>query len=232
MVKRLDEALGRIEDALRSLSLLENTIILFISDHGNHFKTRNGEYKRSCHDASIHVPCFATGPGFYGGGSVQELVSLVDIPPTLIDAAGIAVPDHLHGHSLLPLLSLPRETGRKRALRAQWPDHVFVQISESETGRAIRTHRWKYSVTELVDGELTQNAAAETYTEVCLYDLEHDPWELENLVNCSSHRAVKQRLRDLLVGRVQSIEGYTPSIVEAPNEPSGQRHVAEHEVAL
>ncbi|MFW5745628.1 MAG: sulfatase-like hydrolase/transferase, partial [Spirochaetota bacterium] len=82
MVRRLDEALGRVEDALRSLDLLDDTIILYISDHGNHFKTRNGEYKRSCHDASLHVPCFASGPGFRGGGRVEELVSLVDIAPT------------------------------------------------------------------------------------------------------------------------------------------------------
>ena len=48
MVKRLDEAFGRLIDALRSLDLLENTIVLFTADHGCHFKTRNAEYKRSC----------------------------------------------------------------------------------------------------------------------------------------------------------------------------------------
>src|SRR5690606_34541735 len=48
MVKRLDEALGRLLDALRSLDMLDNTIVLFTSDHGCHFKTRNSEYKRSC----------------------------------------------------------------------------------------------------------------------------------------------------------------------------------------
>lgn len=62
MVKRLDEALGRLLDALESLSLTDNTILLFTSDHGCHFRTRNAEYKRSCHDASTRVPTALSGP--------------------------------------------------------------------------------------------------------------------------------------------------------------------------
>ena len=86
MVKRLDEALGRLRDALKSLALSENTVLLFTSDHGCHFKTRNSEYKRSCHESSVHVPTALYGPGFEGGGRVDELVSLIDLPPTLLDA--------------------------------------------------------------------------------------------------------------------------------------------------
>ena len=82
MVKRLDEALGRLLDALQSLDLLENTIVVFTSDHGNHFKTRNGEYKRSCHESSIRIPMAIQGPGFDAGGRIQKLVSLLDLPPT------------------------------------------------------------------------------------------------------------------------------------------------------
>ena len=68
MVKRLDEALGRLLDALKSLDLEEDTIVLFTSDHGCHFKTRNAEYKRSCHESSIRVPTALQGPGLDGGG--------------------------------------------------------------------------------------------------------------------------------------------------------------------
>ena len=89
MIKRLDEALGRLVDALISLEMLEDTIILFTSDHGNHFKTRNAEYKRSCHDASVRVPTMLYGGPFTGGGRISQLVSLIDLPPTLLDAAGI-----------------------------------------------------------------------------------------------------------------------------------------------
>ncbi|MEJ7838916.1 MAG: sulfatase-like hydrolase/transferase, partial [Thermomicrobiales bacterium] len=126
-IKRLDEAFGRLMDALKSLDLIENTIVLFTSDHGCHFKTRNPEYKRSCHEASIRVPTVLTGPGFNGGGRIPELVSLVDLPPTLLDAAGIDVPDSMQGRSILPLLN-----GRGGE---EWPKEVFVQISESQIGR-------------------------------------------------------------------------------------------------
>ncbi len=63
MVKRLDEALGRLNDALISTGLRENTILVYTSDHGCHFKTRNSEYKRSCHEASIRVPTAVQGAG-------------------------------------------------------------------------------------------------------------------------------------------------------------------------
>src|SRR5690606_35894749 len=111
IVRRLDEALGRLFDALKSLGLDDDTIILFTSDHGNHFKTRNREYKRSCHEASIRVPTALCGPGFDGGGQIRQLVSLVDLPPTLLDAAGIPVPDSMMGRSILPLRSAERRVG-------------------------------------------------------------------------------------------------------------------------
>jgi arylsulfatase A-like enzyme len=165
MVKRLDEALGRLRDALRSLSLLDNTIVLFTSDHGNHFKTRNAEYKRSCHDACIRVPGALGGPGFEGGGRLQSFVSLVDLPPTLLDAARLAVPPEMQGRSLLPLL---------RGETEGWPGEVFLQISESQVGRAIRTRRWKYSV--VAPGMRgSEVAGADRYVEECLYDLHADP---------------------------------------------------------
>ena len=62
-IHSLDANLGRIREKLDKLGMLEHTIILYFSDHGTHFKTRNGEYKRSCHDASIRIPLIASGPG-------------------------------------------------------------------------------------------------------------------------------------------------------------------------
>ena len=235
MIKRLDEALGRIEDALRSLRLLDDTIILFVSDHGSHFKTRNSEYKRSCHDGSIHIPCLAAGPGFHGGGTVDELFSIVDIPPTLLDAAGIEVPDTMHGRSALDLINAPRSTARARAEAVGWPDNVFVQISEAETGRAVRTHRWKYAVTAIDadDPDARPDAEyADEYSEVFLYDLAHDPYELENLIDRQSHEPVRQRLRALLRERIRVVEGRDARITPAVARPSGQRRVTDEEVLL
>ena len=179
MVKRLDEAFGRPLDSLKSLGLRDNTIILCTSDHGCHVKTRNAEYKRSCHEASIRVPTALSGPGFDGGGKVRELVSLIDLPPTVLDAAGLPVPAAMQGRSILPLL---------RGERDDWPGEVFVQISESQVGRAVRTQRWKYSVVA-PDCDGGEVASADHYVEDFLYDLEADPYELTNLIGRTSHRA-------------------------------------------
>ncbi|MDR3192465.1 MAG: sulfatase-like hydrolase/transferase, partial [Treponema sp.] len=211
LVKRLDEALGRLMDALASMELLDNTIILYTSDHGNHFKTRNDEYKRSCHEASIRIPMALTGPGFSGGGRITDLVSLVDVAPTLLDAAGFPVPEDMEGRSILD--------GRK-----DWPDDIFIQISESQVGRAVRTKRWKYSVAA-PDLDGWNNHEAPSYTEEFLYDLEHDPHEQKNLIGFASHKDLSTVLRERLQKYIQSVEGKTPDIIAAKEVPSGQLRV-------
>jgi len=208
MIKRLDEAYGRLLDALKSLGLLDSTIILFTSDHGCHFKTRGTEreYKRSCQDASVRVPTVFTGPGFFGGGEVSELVSLIDLPPTLLDAAGIPVPEVMQGRTILPLLR-----GGQDARRA-WRNEVFIQISESEIGRAIRTPRWKYSVTAIgLNGRSAPGA--DEYTETYLYDLQVDPYELDNLVGLESHRELSDHLKQRLIARMVEAGETAPSTI-------------------
>jgi len=216
MVKRLDEALGRLMDALQSMGLLDNTIILYTTDHGNHFKTRNGEYKRSCHEASVRIPMALRGPGFNGGGRIKDLVSLVDMPPTLLDAAGLPIPKEMEGRSILD--------GRK-----DWPDDVFIQISESQVGRAVRTKRWKYSVSA-ADRDGWNDSNAPVYTEQFLYDLEHDPHEQVNLIGYASHREVSKSMRERLLKYLKKVEKVTPAIIEAKEIPSGQRKVAPEEI--
>lgn len=219
MVKRLDECFGRLEDALLSLNLLDNTVIVFASDHGSHFKTRNNEYKRSPHESSIRVPMALSGPGFDGGGDLRQLVSLVDLAPTLLDAAGMAIPSTMQGRSILPLL---------RRQYAEWPDDIFVQISESHVGRAIRTHRWKYAV--VAPGVSPSSAGADRYQESNLYDLQSDPHELNNLIGLGSHDAVVVRVRQRLLARMKQAGETTPTIEPAPSRPGGQRFVTAREV--
>jgi len=222
MVKRLDEALGRLLDALKSLAILDTTIVLFASDHGCHFKTRNAEYKRSCHESSIRVPVALQGPGFDGGGQVRELVSLLDLPPTLLDAAGLPVPDEMQGRSLVPLL---------RGERNDWPDDVLVQISESQVGRALRTHRWKYSVVA-PEGDGQRDATSPHYEEQFLYDLDADPYELSNLVGLESHREVSRVMGERLKRHMVQAGEEKPVIEPAASRPGGQRRVSPEEASL
>lgn len=201
MVARLDEALGRLVEALLSLGQLDNTIILFTSDHGCHFKTRNDEYKRSCHEASIRVPTLLHGPGFNGAGPFEGLTGIVDLPPTLLQAAGLPVPQTMQGQAVL-----------ERVGKAVPEDEaIFIQVSEHHVGRALRTRRWKYEVTA-PEADGWDDMAAESYVETHLYDLESDPDELENLVASPDHAGVRQELRALLARRVAEAGEPVPTI--------------------
>ena len=203
MIKRLDEALGRLVDALISLDMLDDTIILFTSDHGCHFKTRNAEYKRSPHDASTRVPTMLHGGPFSSGGRLQQMVSLLDLPPTLLDAAGIPVPAQMQGRSLLPLL---------QGAADDWQQEVFIQISESQVGRAIRSRRWLYAVSA-PDADGWHDPASEFYVEAELYDLLADPNQLHNRIGCQSHRDLADILRSRLIRRLIDA-GETEPIIE------------------
>ena len=219
MIKRLDEAYGRLLDALSSLGIRDDTIVLFTSDHGNHFKTRNAEYKRSVHEASIRVPTVATGGVFSGGGQVRQLVSHVDLPPTLLDAAGLPVPSVMQGCSALPLLRDPAPS---------WRGDMFVQVSEAETARAVRTNRWKYGV--MAPDAERGAAGSDRYVETYLFDLQADPYELDNLIGLRSHAAVAARMQARLTERMAQAGEAVPRIEPAPERPSGARLILDEEV--
>jgi len=213
MVKRLDEAYGRLNDALKSLKLTDNTVVMFTTDHGCHFKTRNEEYKRSGHESSIRIPGVITGPGFWGGGRVRNLVSLIDLPPTLLDAAGLEAPPTFQGRSIMPLL---------RQSDAPWREDMYVQISEDKLSRALRTSRFKYIVTA-EDGDPWNDATSPVYTEKELYDLHADPYELNNLAGYRSHLPLIEALRGRLIARMVEAGEEAPRIIPAPVVESGQK---------
>ncbi len=193
-INSLDRNLGRIRDTLAELGIDSNTLIVYTSDHGSHFRTRNGEYKRSCHDGCIRIPLILHGPGFTGGAVYQELVSLIDLPPTLVRAAMQPTNDDRIG---------PLQYMRGRPLQQltanesqDWPEEVFLQISESQCGRAIRTKKWKYSVR--APDKSGHDASSDVYVEDFLYDLESDPHEKNNLVAHPDYSEVRIELARIL----------------------------------
>ncbi len=223
MVKRLDEAFGRVLDALKSLDLDEDTIVLFTSDHGSHFKTRNAEYKRSCHESSVRVPTALTGGPFTRGGRVEHVTSLVDLPATLLDACGIDVPDPMEGRSVLPLL------GGGHA--ADWPSARLIHVCDGNAGRAVRTRRWKYCVmSEQKSREIGTDFANATYREAFLYDLKHDPYELHNLIDRGAHTPVREALRAKMLELMDEIGEPRPTIERVEPQPSGQARVRDEEI--
>ena len=142
---------------------------------------------------------------------MRQLVSLIDVAPTLLDACGIPVQEDMQGHSILPYIHHPDQKG---------PEAVFVQISESQVGRAVRTHRWKYSV-EALDKDAVKDSGSDHYTETFLYDLEHDPWEQRNLINSEAHEPVCQVMRERLKKCMAEAGEEVPVIEAAPKKKMG-----------
>lgn len=190
---RIDKNFGELVKLLKEQGIYDNTIIFYTSDHGCHFKTRNGEYKRSCHDGSIHIPLIVTGGAFKGRGHVSEMVSLLDLPVTMLDCAGIKRPEGFKGDSLLNLANGSAE---------DWKDHVFLQISESQVGRAVRTEKWKYSV-KAPDKNGWDDSFSDVYYDDFLYDLENDLYERNNLIYDEKYNDVKADLRRMLLEDMQ-----------------------------
>lgn len=200
----LDYNMGRIREELEALGLTDNTVVIYTSDHGCHFRTRNSEYKRSCHESSIRIPMIAYGPGFKGGKVVHEMTSLIDAAPTVLAAAGVKRPKSMRGRPIQDAVKGAKD----------WRKDVFVQISESGTGRAIRTKKWKYCVwvtKEEADGK----PGADVYHESHLYDLEADPYEANNLVADPKLAEVRKDLRSLLIRRMTEIGEKKPKVLPA-----------------
>ncbi len=206
-VARVDENVGRLRQELAALHLADRTVVAFLSDHGCHFRTRNPEYKRSGHESSVHVPLVVAGPGFNASRLVKNLVSQIDVAPTLLECAKIKVPASIQGRSFLGLSS---------ASAQHWRDEVFIQISESMTGRALRTPQWTYVVAE-ADGK--SHPLAPTYVEYQLYDLFADPHQLVNLAGRRETRDIAAHLRERLLIRINEAGEQPSQILPAPLYP-------------
>ncbi len=184
-INSLDKNVGRLIALLKTKEIYDNTIIIYTSDHGCHFKTRNEEYKRSCHESSIHTPLVFGGGAVKKADNIENLVSLIDLPPTLLALAGIEIPKSYSGN-VLPVNNL----------EAPERDCVFLQISESHVGRAVRTKDWKYSARAKGSGWVKHSAVQ--YYDEFLYDLKNDPHEKNNLVGDEKYEDILLKMRALL----------------------------------
>ena len=187
----LDYNLGRVLDKLKSKGIFDETIVIYTSDHGCHFKTLlpetapggTDDYKRSCRENTIHIPLVIHGPGFTGGRTDSQLVSLIDIPRTIVEASG-GDTKGMHGNSLLdPEPNLQQE--------------VYIQLSESCVGRAIRTERYTYCVYDPAKNPW-KDSCSDVYTDRFLFDNLNDPNQKKNLIKDPDYQNIKLELRSRL----------------------------------
>jgi arylsulfatase A-like enzyme len=146
MVSEVDHHVGRILDHLESLDVLDETLVVFTSDHGEYL----GEHLTfgkgfPGHDASARVPLLVRWPEGVAdpGRHVDDIVEAVDLVPTILDAAGVQVPPHLRGTSLLPVLRGDDHPGPGSAL-VEGEDHALGDGYRGRVGRALRTDSHHY----------------------------------------------------------------------------------------
>ncbi|MFW5821127.1 MAG: sulfatase [Bacteroidota bacterium] len=176
-VSFVDAQVGRLLDALDKNKLLENTIIVFWSDHGYFLGEKGLWYKRKNFERSVKVPLIIAGYGVKEQNKVvSQPVELLDLYPTLVECSGNTAPDDLDGKSLLPFLDDSDYSWDKPAISQ-------VHHAPDAQGYSIRTKRWRY----------TEWNGGKDGTE--LYDHENDPDEIVNLADNPDYKNVIEMLR-------------------------------------
>ena len=166
----IDDNVGRLVAALEEVGLTEDTIIVYYSDHGDHFSYRGSDHKFTCHEDSIKVPMVISWPGTIEPGTVIDaFVGLQDLMPTILDWAEQDVPDYLHGRSLVPLLEGKSVPWRDSHYTENVIRGPFIEQ------RSVRTKEWKLILTRSVRFLQGYTALNE------LYDLVNDPEEELNI---------------------------------------------------
>lgn len=172
----VDAQIGRLIDALDELNLTNRTVIVLWSDHGYHLGEHGLWRKNSLFEESCRAPLIIQSPGSRQGGVCPAPVELVDIFPTVCEAAGIGLPERLEGLSLMQQLHEPSAARNRPA---------FSEVHFQDVpGRSIRTTDWRYTEwgPQGVDGSE-------------LYDHHRDPLEMNNLAGDPAYSRERDQLR-------------------------------------
>ena len=170
----VDDCIGDLLDGLKQEGLLDDTIVIYTTDHGDLASEHGLWWKRSYYDGSAGVPLLIRAPG-NAPGRVPQVAELLDLFPTLCELCGLPVPEHLDGESLVPLIA--RDAGGRR--KKDFARTEYIARAET-TFRMLRTPKWKY-------------VEFPEYPPV-LFNMENDPDEQRNLAGLSEHSAVMAEL--------------------------------------
>jgi arylsulfatase len=200
-VTMIDTQVGNLIDALDRRGVLADTVIIFTSDHGDCLGDHGHSQKWTMYEESVHVPAIVWSPGRVAAGrTVDDLVSLFDLGPTVLELAGLQPPRYMEARSLLPYLT-DAAADPRRYVFAEHANDMILQGTEFMT--MIRDTRWK--LVHFVDSNEGQ-----------LFDLYADPGELRTLWDDPAHEAVKRALVDeILKWRIRSdlhTQGWTEAV--------------------
>ena len=184
-ISKMDQSVGTIIDAVHAMGIADNTVIIYSSDHGSFQGAHGLKGKWLLYEESISVPLIVWDgrlPKNRRGVRHDAMALNIDWAPTMLDYAGVDIPERMQGKSLRPVVEGDVESLRDDA----YFEHTFKRLPKFNicVSEGIRTDRWKY---------IRYPKQEPVYEE--LFDLEKDPVELENLVDDAKHAATLARLR-------------------------------------
>lgn len=184
-ISLIDRWIGEILDALADRGWLDETMIIFWSDHGEMAGDHSRLHKSVFYESSVHVPLIIRHPEISGGRTIPALVEIIDVFPTLLDAIGAPSSSRCMGQSLWPILRGETVSHRDQVLSEIYAFGCYNYM--------IRTPRYKYAM----DGD------GQGYM---LFDLEADPLEQRNLLGHPDARDIEEDLKIRLLHAITSCQ--------------------------
>lgn len=205
LCEKVDAEIGKLLDDLRQRGGLDNTVIVFTSDHGDGIGEHQWNQKTCLYEVVVRVPMIVRPPGGVEASTSDTLVNnSIDLMPTILDYAGVEAPEGMAGRSLRPAVEG----------NGDGPDDVFLQTrfwaphSHGTLGRAVVGRKWKYVVYQW-------GAHREQ-----LFGLENDPGEMVNLVDFHGAREVLTERRSTLKQWADTNQDRFARFIPAPESPA------------
>jgi choline-sulfatase len=179
----VDDTIGKLLKNIETAGLEEDTIVIFTSDHGDILGSHGRWQKGRVYQEATKIPFLWRVPGTIKGNVVtQQVGSLVDVMPTLLEFLGIKIPEHVQGQNLASIIQ-----GKSEILEKN-----YTFIESTVHGAAIRTPRYIFGKRRSPDNRQLNDERT------LFFDLEKDPFELENLENSEQHKDIRFELEELL----------------------------------
>jgi arylsulfatase A-like enzyme len=199
-----DDNLGRLLKTLDDLGLADHTVVVFASDNGYYKGEHSLGDKRSAYEESLRIPLILRYPKLAPKGKVNDdMVLNIDLAPTFLELAGIAVPAEMQGRSWRPLLTGKRDDWRKSFLAEYFMENAFPN---TPTLVALRT----------TDAKLVTYPGHAEWTE--LFDLVRDPYETKNLAADPAHKDLLTRMQAEFDRQVKLTQYQVPDYADKPGE--------------
>ncbi|MFC2137221.1 sulfatase [Bacteroidota bacterium] len=189
----IDESIGEVMNFLKKEGLDKSTLVIYMGDNGFSFGEHGLIDKRHFYEESVKVPLLVRCPDITSGGkTIEKMIQNIDIAPTILACAGLKSPDYFHGSSFIPLLKNKEVIWRDKIFYEYYWEYDFPM---TPTIHGVRTEQYKYI---RYHGLWDRNE---------FYDLENDPFEMENLIDSPEHQEIIKQLADDIYNWLEQTDG-------------------------